>query len=426
MPHVKLVRDEGASPDGRAREVQIQAAVSQFGGSDSKSLVDNIRADFSKVNPPPGLSFHLTGQMGVMTDEQSANSSSQRSIQSLSLLFIIVLLLVAFRALLAPFVTLLVPAIVLALAGPVIAEAIKIGVQVSSITQFILVVLVLGAGTDYGLFLVFRTREELRRGLEPKDAVARAVATVGESITFSALIVIVALLSLLIAQFGFYQSLGPALAIGIALMLVAGLTLLPALLGIFGRAVFWPTSTKCDPQAKAGWWRRVAGKFIQKPLLTAVVGLTVFVALAFGALGTPTAGFADQSAGHAGADSTKGTAALAAHFPSATSAFLPNEVLFRFAAPVWTSPAPLTILNDEMHASSKFKSVFGPLNPNGLTLSTSQLKRLHATLGPPQSLPPLRLTYLLRCQVAAKLKLYCGRVDVRLHNEPRKNLPQIG
>ena len=172
------------------------------------------------------------------------------------------LLLIAFRALLAPLVTLLPAALVLALASPVIAGATHLGVQVSAITQFILIVLVLGAGTDYGLFLVFRTREELRRGLEPKDAVRRAVATVGESITFSALIVIAALMSLIIAQFDFYQSLGPALAIGIALMLIAGLTLLPALLAIFGRAVFWP-STRAARREPAGehlrphrraWW----------------------------------------------------------------------------------------------------------------------------------------------------------------------------
>src|SRR5207237_6950243 len=108
-------------------------------------------------------------------------------------------------------------------------------VQVSSIIQILLVVLVLDAGSDYGLFLVFRVREELRRGLDPKEAVVRAVTTVGESVTFSALTVIAALMSLVLAKFGFYQSMGPALAIGIALMLLAGLTLLPALLAIFRR-----------------------------------------------------------------------------------------------------------------------------------------------------------------------------------------------
>ncbi len=86
------------------------------------------------------------------------------------------LLLVVFRALLAPLVTLLPAALALAISQPVIAEATKIGVDVSFITQILLIVLILGAGTDYGLFLVFRVREELRRGHEPKEAVVRALA----------------------------------------------------------------------------------------------------------------------------------------------------------------------------------------------------------------------------------------------------------
>ena len=77
------------------------------------------------------------------------------------------------------------------------------------------------------MFLVFRVREELRRGLTPHEAVVQSVSRVGESISFSAFTVIAALLSLVLAEFAFYQSLGPALAIGIALMLLAGLTLLP-------------------------------------------------------------------------------------------------------------------------------------------------------------------------------------------------------
>ena len=79
--------------------------------------------------------------------------------------------------------------------------------------------------------------------MAPKDAVAYSVAKVGESITASASTVVVALLSLTLATFGIYHDLGIPLAIGIVVMLLAGLTLLPALLAILGRAVFWPTKT---------------------------------------------------------------------------------------------------------------------------------------------------------------------------------------
>ena len=241
-------------------------------GSNAVALVAAIRTTFP--NGTSGLQFHLTGTIPGFVDQQSQSKSSQGDIQKFSLLFIIVLLLVAFRALLAPLVTLVPAALVLALASPVIAGATHLGVQVSAITQFILIVLVLGAGTDYGLFLVFRMREELRRGLEPKDAVRRAVATVGESITFSALIVIAALMSLIIAQFNFYQSLGPALALGIALMLLAGLTLLPALLAIFGRAVFWPSRARLVENPRANVYGRIAARVVRRPMPVAIASLS--------------------------------------------------------------------------------------------------------------------------------------------------------
>ena len=85
--------------------------------------------------------------------------------------------------------------------------------------------------------------------MEPKEAVALAVSRVGESISASAGTVILALLSLLFATFGIYHDLGIPLAVGIATMLLAGVTLLPALLAILGRAVFWPSTTAGGPGA---------------------------------------------------------------------------------------------------------------------------------------------------------------------------------
>ena len=265
VDRVKLVADLGVSEDGAARQALIQAAVVAFSaGPEAQATVDAIRAQFTATNPPAGLQIHLTGQLATAVDTVTASGSSQNQTQQLSFLFIVLLLLLAFRAVIAPIVTLVPAVFVLVLAGPVIAESTKVGVQVSSITQLLLIVLVLGAGTDYGVFLVFRVREELRRGLTPHEAVVQSVSRVGESITFSALTVIAALMSLVVAEFAFYQSLGPALAIGIALMLLAGLTLLPALLAIFGRAVFWPTGAAVRAP-RPGLWDRIGVVTTRRP-----------------------------------------------------------------------------------------------------------------------------------------------------------------
>jgi RND superfamily putative drug exporter len=373
IPGVLRVQDFGLSPDQHAEQAQIVTDLPPFSaGSDAISLVAAIRHSFPSDSG--GLAFHLTGSIPGFVDQQSQSKSSMGDIQKFSLLFIIVLLLIAFRALLAPLVTLVPAALVLALASPVIAGATHLGVQVSAITQFILIVLVLGAGTDYGLFLVFRTREELRRGLEPKDAVRRAVATVGESITFSALIVIAALMSLIIAQFDFYQSLGPALAIGIALMLMAGLTLLPALLAIFGRAVFWPSSARLVENPRTNIYGRIAGVVVRRPLPVAVAGAIIFGAIALGQIGTTTAGFADQSA-PTGTDSAAGDTLITEHYGSAN--LNATEFLFKFHNPIWSHAGDLQTIQTLLTARGAFATVEGPLAFSGQPLTPDQLVALH-------------------------------------------------
>ena len=371
---VTHVQDFGLSPDRHAEQAQVVTNLPPFSaGADAIALVKAIRATFP--SDASGLQAHLTGTIPGFVDQQSQSKSSQGSVQEFSLLFIIALLLIAFRALLAPLITLLPAALVLALASPVIAGATHLGVQVSAITQFILIVLVLGAGTDYGLFLVFRMREELRRGLEPKDAVRRAVATVGELITFSALIVMAALMSLIIAQFSFYQALGPALAIGIALMLIAGLTLLPALLAIFGRAVFWPSRARLDENPRANIYGRIAAFVVRRPMPVAVIGAIVFGAIAFGQLGTTTAGFADQSA-PTGTDSAAGDTLISQHYGSAN--LNATEFLYKFNTPIWSHADDLQTIQTALQSGGGFASVEGPLAFSGQALTPAQLVAIHA------------------------------------------------
>jgi RND superfamily putative drug exporter len=391
VDRVKAVIDLGLSRDGVARQALIEASVIAFSaGPEASGVVDAIRSTFGAAALPSGLQAHLTGQLAIQVDTVKASGSSQDQTQQLSLLFIVALLLLAFRAVLAPIVTLIPAAFVLVLSGPVIAEATKIGVQVSSITQLLLIVLILGAGTDYGVFLVFRVREELRRGLTPHEAVIRSVSRVGESITFSALTVIAALVSLVLAEFAFYQSLGPALAIGIALMLVAGLTLLPALLAIFGRAVFWPTGASVRTHEHTGLWDHVGVAATRRPGVTLVAGVALFVALGATLLTTGVAGFGDVTSSPSGSDSAAGSALIVAHFPSSITSR--SAVLMRFPASVWDDPSVLARAQDGLAGLTEFSGLVGPLNPNGIPLTPDQLIQLHTALGPPRDLPPVATT----------------------------------
>ncbi len=372
LESITSVQNQGVSADGQARELLVGVTNAAF-GDQATQIVENIRAQLNK-DLPSGLSLHLTGDMAQSVDAEAANQRGRNNTEFYTVILIVVLLLVVFRALLAPLVTLLPAGLALAISQPVIAEATKIGVDVSFITQILLIVLLLGAGTDYGLFLVFRVREELRRGHEPKEAVVRALSKVGESITFSAATVITALLSLVLASFGLYKGLGPALAIGLGIMLLLALTFLPAMLAILGRAVFWPSKTR-GRESKIGLWGRVADRVIKKPVLTLVAGVLIFGGLSLGIIGYKTTGFGNE-APPSSSDSGQGQQALQAHFPAANNN--PDLLILKFDQPVWNNLAAVQKAQTQLVASGQFKAISGPFDANGFHLTPAALQQIHA------------------------------------------------
>jgi len=381
VPGVTAVHDEGLSPDGRAAEALVATTTSVTSNSSAaKAIVGRIRGTFTTAAAPPGLKLYLTGQLAQNVD--SSNSTRPGTVEQFSLLFIVVLLIVVFRSLLAPLVTLLPAALSLVIAGPLIAEAARAGLfQVSMLTQLLLIVLLLGAGTDYGLFLVFRTREEAGNGHDPKDAVVRALAPVGQTITFSALTVAAALIALLLASFGIYHGIGPSLALGLCVLLLASLTLTPALLAIFGTATFWPSHPRPASQG-GGWWGRVAQAVVRRPAAALAAGVVLFGALAAGLVGYQPSGF--LPAPPAGTNSAAGAAVLAATFPKATAGA--ESLLLRFRTPVWDDPGVPARAGQLLGAFPVFAQVRGPFQQPA-AVSIADFKALHARLGPPDALP---------------------------------------
>jgi RND superfamily putative drug exporter len=384
VPGITFVADQGVSQDRQARKLLVATSTTTLSEGKTAAIVNAVRNDFMAAQAPPGLSFHLTGGMAQSADAHAASASSTGNVQKFVLLFVIVLLFIVFRSVLAPAVTLLPAVASLVLAGPLIGQASTAGLPVSPVTQQLLAVLLVGAGTDYGLFLVFRTREELRHGSTPNDAIVKAMGRVGQSITFSAATVIAALLSLLLATFGLYRGIGPSLALGLAIMLLAALTLLPALLSIFGPALFWPSHPTTGQQT-IGLWGRVAARVVRHPLPTLLVGLVLFGSLTAGLIGYRIGGFASSTA-PAGSDSAAGSAVIAAHFPAANNN--PDTLLLRFGTAVWDRPGDLERAEQQLAASANFRALTGPMDPNGTPLTAAQLASLHDTLGPPMLLPP--------------------------------------
>jgi RND superfamily putative drug exporter len=393
---VDKVRDLGVSAPsakvpGQAAQLLVASTAGQGNQAALTSLVKNLRSAIASASPPAGLQVHLAGQVAIEVDQQKQSGSTGNAVQGLSFIFILILLFIIFRALLAPFITLIPAGLSVVIAGPLVGELGHHGLKVSSLSQLLMIVLVLGAGTDYGLFLVFRVRENLRVGQDNKEAVVNALTRVGESITFSALTVVAALLSLLFATFQIYSTLGIPLAIGIGVMLLAGLTLLPALLSIFGRAAFWPTKNRVGGTA-TGLWGKTAARLVRRPAAALIIGVLAFGALSAAVTAYAGGGFGGSLSAPAGSDSAAGTTLLNKYFPS--TAANPTNLVYKLSAPAWEDPAAIAAATTQISRSGLYTGVTGPLNPVGGTgLTPAQYAQLHALLGSGQlpATPPAAL-----------------------------------
>ena len=395
------VRDAGQSADGQAEQLTVLAALAQSGGlatSQQASLVASLRDVIRAAALPAGLAAHTAGPVATRVDTNATSTKTGGQVQWFSIIFVVALLMAVFRSALAPLIAVLPALVVVLVAERLTAEAAVHGLGVSQIASLLLIVLVLGAGTDYALFLMFRVREEMRAGLASREAIVLSVARVGETITFSAGILIAALLSLATASFSLYSGLAAPLAIAIGLMLIAGLTLLPALLAIVGPVAFWPSSVR-PGGGRAGWWGPTCARIVRLPAATLVAGLVVFGALAVASIGYLASGFGGAVTAPGGSDSALGNALLTAHFPQ--SAANPTVIVLRLRQPVWAASPDVAAAERQLAADPQFTAVSGPFDANGTALTAAQYAALHATYGAPRALTAAAGAQIPRAQLAA-------------------------
>jgi RND superfamily putative drug exporter len=226
-----------------------------------------------------GPQVYVTGDLGLQADFEEVFGSLDTRLLGATVLLVLVLLGAIYRAPLIALIPIIVVALAYQIASGFIYLYAKSGENVNSNSTSILIVLMFGVGTDYCLLLVSRFREELHRTVDRHEAMQRALRRAGPALLASGCTVISAMLVLLLADAGSLKSLGPVSAIGVASVLLAGLTLLPALLTIAGRRGFWPRkrSVECRPEemveAPHGLWRRIGDRVLQRPGL--VLGVTV-------------------------------------------------------------------------------------------------------------------------------------------------------
>jgi RND superfamily putative drug exporter len=161
-------------------------------------------------------------------------------------------------------------------------------------------------------------------------------------------------------------------------MLLAGLTLLPALLAIFGRAAFWPSKPKRG--SSTGIWGKIATRVVRRPAVALMIGVVVFGALSVAVTAYQSAGFGGTISAPAGTDSAAGTDLMNKYFPS--SAANPTNLVYKLSAPAWNNTAAIAAATAQLQKDPVFTGVSGPLNPVGPTGFTgAEYTQLHALLG---------------------------------------------
>jgi RND superfamily putative drug exporter len=320
------------SADGRCTLIQISLGTPYL-AVQTRTTVDAAQACMSRRIATAGAdapAIYLTGPAGIGRDLIAASANSLDSTTLATILLVVVILLAVHRAPLLALIPLGTIAVSVWVALKILALCTLIpGFVMVNISQIFAVVMLYGAGTDYCLFLISRYREELIRGHNWPQALARSVGGVGGALAASAGTVVCGLGLMGLAEFAKVRCGGPAIAISLAVALIASLTLTPALLRLLGPLAFWPTrvldtANPEQPRDRSGRvagvrrrangiWDKISRGVVARPILTWSVAFLMLLPLAIVGFGVKP-NYRATSELAARSDSVRGLDAIQRHF----------------------------------------------------------------------------------------------------------------
>ena len=307
------------SADGRAAvaTVPLDSGLSGFALNDAVKKLRQSAAE----GLPGDLRVEVTGGPAFGADIANSFSGANITLLAATAAVVALLLIVTYRSPVLWLVPLAVIGFadrVAAVVGSAIAEG--VGLTPDGSTSGITSVLVFGAGTNYALLLISRYREELGRNENHREALRVAVRQAGPAIVASNATVVLALLTLVLASSPSTRSLGVQAASGLVVAAIFVLLVLPPLLVLCGRRLFWPFIPRFGAKslADSGVWHRVADAVARRPTRVAAVAIAALAILCTGLLSTPV-GLSQTEAFRVQAESVSGYETLAAHFPSGLS-----------------------------------------------------------------------------------------------------------
>ena len=314
------------------------------------------------------LKAHLTGPAGTIADLTVVGERDVKMIELATAVMVLVILLIVYRnavTMLLPLVTI---GISLVTAQGFVSGLAQLGLGISGQTIAFMSALVAGAGTDYAVFLISRYHDYLRQGVETDQAVVKALVSVGKVTAASAGTVVVTFLGMIFTRLGLFATIGPALAVSVAVAFVAAVTMLPAVLVLAGRRG-WVAPRR---ELTGRFWRRSGVRIVRRPKRHLVVSLVVLVILASCGL-LAHYNYDDRKNLPASTESNLGYAAIERHF--SLTATIP-QYLFITSPHDLRTPKALADLEQMAQRVSQLPGielVRGVTRPTGQSLEQAKL-----------------------------------------------------
>lgn len=355
VPHVKAL---AASPQQISpnKKVQLGTVIYDGGAEQGLTLVESVpkvRGELAKATENTNLSAQTTGELAIISDTENSFQDALRIVSIATILLVLILPALVFRSPLIGLLPVAVVGLVYSIGSGLVAwVAQALDFNVSQQLSVLFTVVLYGVGTDYILFLLFRYRERLRSGDHSRGAVSFAVSRAGEAIVSAALVVMTSFVAMFFSKFGIFSSFAPSLVIMVAVMLLAVLTLVPAIIAVIGEKLFWPSKSWMSHPAKPTVSKRIGGWVARYPAAVLSVVIVVLGALAAVSLGYK-ADFGSFSEPPADTQSAAAYDDIKSAFPAGV--LNPTQVYI-------TSPAPFTPAQIAVTVQ-KLKNVQGVATP---------------------------------------------------------------
>ena len=282
------------------------------------AVIEALRTDIGPIAKANGFKPYVTGPGGLLGDLFSAFGTLDSSLLFTTLGVVAIILIAVYRSPVLWIIPLLSSLFALSTAGGIVYLLAKNNIiDVDGQSQGILSVLVIGAATDYALLLIARYREELHFTDNRFDAMRAAYKGVWEPILASGSTVAISLLILLFSQLTNTAGLGPVGAIGIVCSMITILTLLPALLLIFGRWIFWPRVPRNDgdDHVMTGPWSKIANSIGRNPRKAWIITGVILLGFAGASTTLKADGIGTVDTFTGNPESVVGQKLLVTHFP---------------------------------------------------------------------------------------------------------------